>query len=263
MSHSDSLQNKIVLLTRASEANAGLATLFEQFGARTVSLPMIEIADPDSWNACDEAIINLRQFNGILFTSKNAVEKFLSRINTINPDAKTILANRLIYAIGEKTETALEEAGIPVTMTPEVYSAEDLAKQFRPKEVAGKQFLFPKSNIAREILPNALRAMDAVVDEVVVYKTISPNQNDLDGIRNAIAGGGIDVVTFFSPSSVRNFVQIMGKKCAENTLIAVIGQTTAGAARDLGMPVHLVAKQSTEESLVETIAEYFANRSNG
>lgn len=255
-----SLEGKTIVVTRAADSNASLVQLLEQKGARVIAFPTIEIVAPDAWDECDHAIINLKKYDGVFFTSKNAVEKFLERIAAINSEAKKILASRRIFAVGEKTEAALQEAGIPVALTPEIYSAEDLVSALSHEEIAGKHFLFPKSSIGKDILPNALRTLDAVVDEVAVYKTISPTQTDLDAIRNALAAQEVDVVTFFSPSSVRNFTQIMGTKCLDNTIVAVIGPSTAKAATDLSLSVGITAKQATAESLVETIEEYFGSR---
>ncbi|MBI3788438.1 MAG: uroporphyrinogen-III synthase [Ignavibacteriales bacterium] len=253
-----SLEGKTIVVTRAADSSASLVQLFEQKAAKVIAFPTIEIVAPDAWDECDHAIINLRKYDGVFFTSKNAVEKFIERITAINSGAKKILASRRIFAVGEKTEAALEEAGIPVSLTPEIYSAENLASALSDEEIAGKHFLFPKSSIGKDVLPNALRSLNAVVDEVAVYKTISPEQSDLDAIRNALAAQEVDVVTFFSPSSVRNFIQIMGTKCLDNTAIAVIGPSTAKAATDLRLSVSIIAKQATAESLVETIEEYFA-----
>lgn len=251
------LQGKSVLLTRSAESNASMVKLLESYDARAIILPSIEITDPDLWEEVDRAIINIRQYDGVFFTSKNAVERLLNRIDAINGDAKGILQSRAIYAVGEKTEEALEEAGIPVADTPDVYSAEALAESFADQDLTDKYFLFPRSNIGKDIIPTYLREMNAEVDEVVVYNNVSPQQKDLDAVRTALLNQEIDVVTFFSPSAVRNFLQMMGKKCLEQTRVAVIGPSTATAAESLGLSVDVIAKQATAESLVETISEYF------
>ncbi len=249
------LRGKTVLITRPADADASFDRLLEARGAHIAHLPAIQIVDPDSWDDCDRTIINLRGYDGVFFTSRNGVRKFLQRIDALNPAVRSILANRRVYAVGEKTETALEEAGIPVAMTPEVFSGEELAKLFSGEAVEGKRFLFPQSNIGKDILPNALRSLDAVVDEVIVYKTVSPKQAELDGIRNALVNGAIDVVTFFSPSAVRNFLQMMGTKCLERTAVAVIGPTTAAAAKNLGIKIDIISKQATAESLVDALED--------
>jgi len=254
------LRGKTVLITRPPDADTSFDRLLEARSARIVHLPAIQIVDPDSWEDCDRTIINLRGYDGVFFTSRNGVRKFLQRIDTLNPAVRSILANRRVYAVGEKTETALEEAGIPVAMTPEVFSGEELAKLFSEEAVEGKRFLFPQSNIGKDTLSKALRSLDAVVDEVIVYKTVSPKQTELEEVRNGLVNGTIDVVTFFSPSAVRNFLQMMGTKCLERTAVAVIGPTTAAAAKSLGIEVHIVSKQATAESLVETLEEQIEPR---
>jgi uroporphyrinogen III methyltransferase/synthase len=253
------LAGRTVLITRTPDAAEPLVRLLQAEGAKTLLLPAIEITDPVSWEACDRAIVNLRMYDGIFFTSKNGVERFLRRIEAINPSAFEVLKRRPIYAVGEKTEEALETAGVSVTATPDVASAEDLAELFLREEVAGRRFLFPKSEIARDVLPNALRSMDAVVDEIVVYRTLPPRQLELDRIRIALAEQSIDVVTFYSPSAVRNFVQMMGSKCLDTTTIAVIGPATQSTARSLGLNVRIISKHATSESLVAAIKEYFVS----
>ncbi len=253
------LKDKRVLITRPREDSAELAALFEERGAIPMLLPAIVITDPDSWEECDHAIINLKQYHGMLFTSRNAVERFLRRVDAINVDARRVLAQRRVYAVGEKTEAALEEEEIPVAGTPEVYSAEALADSFEGEDLLGTYFLFPRSSIGSNILPDFLRELGAVVDEVVVYKNVPPRQLELDAIRHALLNGEIDVATFFSPSAVRNFHQMMGTKALERTLVAVIGNSTASAAASLGMQVDIIARHATAESLVETIDDYFRN----
>jgi uroporphyrinogen III methyltransferase/synthase len=252
------LEGRVVLVTRPTSSAREFIMLLEEAGAKVMHLPMMEIADPDSWEECDRAIMNLRFYDGILFTSKNAVEKFVARVHALNTEAFVLLMRCAIYAVGEKTEEALEELGIPVSGTPEIYGAEDLATSFTSEQVEGKRFLFPKSNIARDVLPNALREMDAVVDEIVVYKTVAPRQVDLDSIRNALATGSVDIVTFFSPSSVRNFVQMFGHNCLGNLPVAVLGPTTEAAALSVGVTATIVPSHATSESLIDSLVQFFS-----
>jgi len=252
------LEGKVFLLTRTADQSQPLVELLEDRGAYPLVLPTIAIADPDSWDECDRAIVNLRGYFGVIFTSSNAVERFLKRIEKVNPQARVALLNQHIYAVGERTRATLHKAQVPVEFVPESQSADGLAAALGDIDVAGKRFLLPRSDIASDVLPNALRSKDAVVEEVIVYKTVGPQPKNLDVVRRALATQEIDVVTFFSPSSVQNFVQMVGNECAENTLVAAIGATTAKAAKDCGLPVQITAKQSTAEALVESVADYFA-----
>lgn len=251
------LAGKSVLVTRSAEASEEMIALLESRGARAAVLPAISIVDPDSWDETDRAIAHLDEYNGVFFTSRNAVERFLRRVREIVDNELHCMRHLEIYAVGEKTEEALEQAGLQVTLTPDVFSADAVAESMADQKVEGKRFLFPRSNIGNNVIPRSLRELSAEVDEIVVYKNVPPQQRDLDAVRNALLHGEIDVVTFFSPSAVRNFIQMMGSKSLERTRVAVIGPSTQRAAQALGLSVDLIARQATAESLVETIDEYF------
>jgi len=233
--------------------------MLESRGASVVCLPTIEIVDPDSWSECDAKIWNLAEYDSVCFTSKNTVEKFVHRIRLIRPQALNTLATRNLYAVGEKTKSTLEATGFSVQPIPQKHSAENLAQSFYGQNISGRRFLFPKSNIACDIIPKELRSLGAVVDEIVIYKTVIPESENLEHIRSFLKDGKIDIITFFSPSSVRNFVEMMSVETIERISIAVIGPTTAEAAKEIGLEVTIVAKQQTSESLVQGIVEHFGS----
>ena len=232
--------------------------MLESRGASVVCLPTIEITAPDSWDECDASIWKLAEYDSICFTSKNTVEKFIQRIRLIRPQALNTLAARNLFAVGEKTKSTLEASGFTVQPIPKIHSADKLAHSFYGQNISGRRFLFPKSNIACDVLPNELRSLGAVVDEITIYKTVIPESENLEHIRLFLTDGKIDIVTFFSPSSVRNFMEMVGVDALRRMIIAVIGPTTAEAVKQVGLEVDIVAKQQTAESLVQEIVDHFA-----
>ena len=255
---SRSLAGRSILVTRSREASREFRTSLESKGALVICMATIEIQDPDSWEACDNALWKLAEYDSVCFTSKNAVEKFIQRSRFLRPQALNTLGTRNLYAVGEKTLSALEASGFSVQPVPRKHSAEELAHSFYGVSISGRQFLFPKSNIARDVLPNELRALGATVDEVIVYKTVFPESENLEQIRTLLTKGEISVATFFSPSSVRNFVEMLGPEVLERVRIAVIGSTTAEAVKETGFDAAIIAHVSTSEGLVESIEKYFA-----
>jgi uroporphyrinogen III methyltransferase / synthase len=251
------LKGKTVLITRSKEANAELRSLLESRGARAICFPTIEITDPPTWDVCDRAIWKLAEYDGVCFTSKNAVAKFVERIRSIRPQAVDMLATRNIFAIGEKTKRSLESSGFSVLASPQHASAEELASLVQAHQIKGAKILFPKSNIAREHLPQQLRSMGAAVDEVIVYQTIVPEPENLERTRQLFFENKIDVAAFFSPSSILNFSEMVGVDIFPHTSIAVIGSTTAETVQQLGLAAVIRAEHATAESLVESIEKYF------
>ena len=251
-----SLEGRTILLTRSEDSNAQLGARFEARGARVVSLPTIEFADPRSWDEADRAIRNLGEYDGFLFTSKTAVERFLRRADEVDNGSRKLLLSGKFYAIGERTEEALVREGFTDIVSPEISTAEGMAESLADEELSSKRFLFPKSEIARDVLPNSLRDRGAIVDEIVVYRNVPPLQSDLDRIRTELAGGTITVTAFFSPSAVRSFIQMLGIHALASTAVAVIGPTTAKTVEGFGGSVSILPERPTPESLLDSIEQY-------
>ena len=104
-----------------------------------------------------------------------------------------------VAAIGEATAEAARKAGLPVSLVPESYVAESLIQSLREK-VAGSRILLARAAIARDVIPDALRAAGAQVDVVDAYRNAMP-EGAPEQLRQALAAG-IDAATFTSSSSV-------------------------------------------------------------
>jgi len=126
----------------------------------------------------------------------------------------------------------------------------------------GLRVLLPRADLARPALAEGLREAGATVDEVVAYRTVRPSEGDAEAVRQALAEGKIDVLTFTSSSTVRNFLAALTPlpSLPERTVVACIGPITARTAREMGLPVHVVAVEHTIEGLVRALIEYLEER---
>jgi uroporphyrinogen III methyltransferase / synthase len=112
------------------------------------------------------------------------------------------------------------------------------------------------------VIADGLRAGGAVVTDVVAYRTVLEDAQQDDGpdVYRMLLDEMIDVVTFTSPSAVRNFTAIYGVEQAtdllKNTIVAAIGPVTADAALQLGIPVAVTPLVSTVPALVDAIAAH-------
>jgi uroporphyrinogen-III synthase len=72
----------------------------------------------------------------------------------------------------------------------------------------------------------------------------------------------IDVVTFTSPSAVRNLVTALGPEPAADllrtTIVASIGPVTAEAAAQFGIQTAIMPAEHTIPALVDAIVEHLA-----
>lgn len=254
---SPSLRGKVVLITRPLSQGQNSAMMVERYGGLPVVIPMIEIVEPDDWHSVDHSIANLKGYDGVIFTSQNGVEGFLARIASVNVKALNVLATRRVYAVGEKTRACLEDAQIPVTLMPERFSAKGLASALQKEPLAGKRFLFPKGSLAKEEIPEVLRASHAVVDEVEVYKTGGATGASFAHLNAALKNREIDSIAFFSPSAVQNFAHTITPEHTRGSVIACIGPSTAEAAKSAGFARIITAPEATAESLIGALVRFF------
>jgi len=251
------LFGKTIVVTRAEEQSKGFVDLLIEKGAEPLSFPVIETIAPEDWTPLDHAIESLSDYDGLIFTSANGVRFFMRRLQENGKDVRELKGVR-IYAIGPKTEQAVNALGIRVDVVPEEYVAESLLKSLGQEEIQGKKFLLPRATEAREILPNELRKAGAEIDVVPAYRTVRPN-SDMDTLLTRMKEGSVHALTFTASSTVKNFSAMLdaNHSMLKNTVIACIGPVTAQTARDLGLKVDVVANEYTVAGLVEALETFF------
>jgi FMN phosphatase YigB (HAD superfamily) len=169
-----------------------------------------------------------------------------------------------VSAIGPATARQLREKKIPVAYMPKEYIAEALLKGFEKRPVEGKRILLARAKKARDILPKGLKSMGAKVDVVEVYRTVKPMGKKK--LRQLLADGNIDAITFTSSSTVNHFAELLKKgdlkKLLKGVVIGCIGPVTLRTAKGWGMKVQIQPKQYTVPGLTRAIVEYFASYSS-
>ncbi|HET6229137.1 MAG TPA: uroporphyrinogen-III synthase, partial [Longimicrobiaceae bacterium] len=111
--------------------------------------------------------------------------------------------------------------------------------------------LLPRAEVARSVLPDALRGRGADVVEVAAYRTV-PDGAEAESVRRRLAAGEIDVVTFTSSSTAKNFVDLAGTDLG-GARVASIGPITSATARELGLTVDVEAEEYTISGLVAAV----------
>ena len=121
------------------------------------------------------------------------------------------LAHLKIAAIGPATKSAIEQHGLKVNVVPKEYVAESVVASLRQK-VKGKRVLLARAKVARDVIPRELNQMGARVDVVEAYETVVP-QSSRKRLRAALASTKKrpGLITFTSSSTVKNFVELIGK----------------------------------------------------
>jgi uroporphyrinogen-III synthase len=254
------LSGKKILITRAAHQAEEFVRLIKDNGAIPILFPTIEILPPDSWETCDRALDGLYMYDGLIFTSTNGVEFFVRRMVERGLPLHD-LQSKMIFVVGDKTKHAIELHECTVTAMPEKFTAMELANVIQQEDLHGKCFLFPKGNLGNTFLADTLKLLGAHIDQVTVYRTQKPKQENVDELRTMAVNGTIDVITFTSPSTVKNFAALFTsiemRELKKRTKVAVIGPVTAEAAEAVGLTVDIVAEQSSVDALLQSLLKYF------
>jgi uroporphyrinogen III methyltransferase/synthase len=257
-----------VMITRARAQAAEFAAALESYGARVVACPTIEIVAPESYALLDEAIENLFGYDWLVFTSANAVEHFMRRLEVLGQEVCELDSLR-VCAVGEATAERLAAARVHVDVIPQKFQAEGvfaaLADYLGGREhFEGLNFLMPRAAVARDFLPRALEAAGARVDCVTAYRTVRPETTDRARVEALLVGGGVDCVTFTSSSTVHNFAQLFDTRDLRGLLagvrVACIGEVTAQTAEEYGLRADIRPSESTAPALARAIAEFYSRQ---
>jgi len=253
------LLGRRILVTRAREQAGALSEKIEALGGEPLEFPVIAIAEPEDYGPLDRAIMKLNTFNWVVFTSVNGVTAFFKRLRRYRKDIRELYSAKLC-AIGPKTREALENYGLIVEYVPGNYRSEGIAEGLRSRIGKGDRVLLPRADIARKVLPEVLTRMGAHVTEVTAYR-VKQGAGDGAAVREMLRQGEINMITFTSSSTARNFIKMLDTPdlidLLDSVAVACIGPVTADTARKLGIKVDVVAGEYTTEGLVRAILEYY------
>jgi uroporphyrinogen-III synthase len=249
-----------ILVGRARHQAGGLSASLRSLGATVIEIPFIEIRKPQSYRPLDEALKNIGKYDWLILTSVNGVEAMWERFRKLRLTRRT-LAHLQIAAIGPATKKAIVKHGLKVKMVPEEYVAESVAKGLRDK-VNGKRVVLIRAKVARDVIPEELRAAGAQVDVVEAYETVVPEKSRAR-LRALLrdANRRPHIVTFTSSSTAKNFAELLGNSTAgsigagllKHVQFASIGPVTSGTLRELQMPVAIEARECTMGGLLRAI----------
>lgn len=260
------LSGKTVVITRAKAQAGELVHELERMGARVVEFPTIKTVPLESYQKVDYSLERidaattkgLIHYEWIIFTSTNSVRFFLGRVVATGRSIGVLTGSK-IAAIGPGTAKKLEEAGLRVDLVPQDNKAEGLVQAFSLLNISAKRMLLPRAEAARDILPEGLMRMGAIMEIVPCYRTIA----DEAGVANVKAAleRGVDVITFTSGSTVQNFLGLLKDidlaAALNGVKMVYIGPIAATTGTRLGLNVSAIANPHTVQGLVKAISDLY------
>ncbi|MGW6150265.1 uroporphyrinogen-III synthase [Bacillus mycoides] len=246
----NALAGKTVLITRAQHQAKQMSVAVKERSGIPLEIPLLRM-EGTSHRKIQHIAGQLHSYDWVIFTSKNGVAFFLDSLR------KKLPGPIKIAAVGVKTKLELEKRGYQVHFVPTSFVAETFAEEFLKELSGNERILFPKGNLARDVIPVKLREFGVFLDELIVYGT-KVNVEKKQELITALKLGEVNIITFTSPSTVDSFVRLLEgtnwrewtKKCT----IACIGPITEKEA-NLYFPHVIVPKEYTVEALLQCICE--------
>jgi uroporphyrinogen-III synthase/uroporphyrinogen III methyltransferase/synthase len=249
------LAGRRILVTRAAHQAGKLSAGLRALGAEPVEVPLLEIQPPVSFAPLDSALRHLAGYDWILFTSANTVRAVANRARELALALAPIPGHTA--AVGAATADALVQEGLPVTLVPDRYVAEGLIEALSVQGgLAGRRILLARAAVARDVIPDALRAAGAHVDVVDAYRNVVP-ANAAELLCAALAQP-IAAALFTSSSTAEHLAEAARQAGLRFPLPGVaaisIGPITSRTLLDLGWAPSAEAHPHDIAGLLEALA---------
>ena len=205
----EGFKGKVIAITRPLERSKTAVDIIKSYGGVPLVAPTLELLSSKT-ESLMELCKKANELDWIILTSPsslNSLFKYCKDFKTrLNPNCK-------VAAIGPKTAKAITHYGIHTDLLPKDYTAEGLLEIFKKIPLKGKKVGLPRTFSARQVLPNGLNEMGAIVLLAEAYKSRLPSDKSLaHELIEGIIQGNVDAVTFTSPLTVTNLFEIAGEK---------------------------------------------------
>ncbi|MBK1826042.1 uroporphyrinogen-III C-methyltransferase [Haloferula rosea] len=226
------LFGKRVVVTRTRAQAGALSRALGDQGADVIELPTIRVEAPDDRDAFAEGVAHAHEYDWLVFSSPNGVERFFDAFFSIYEDARS-LGNPKIAVIGQGTAAKLKEYRFAVDLLPKEFVAEGLVEAFKEHSIENLTVLWVRAQDARDVIFKGLIEQGAIVDECPAYKTVAET-SDPTGAAAQLESDGADLITFTSASTVENFFKL-GLEWPDGCAAGSIGPVTSKALRAHGV----------------------------
>ena len=247
------LAGHVIGLTRPSPLDVAAFQGLEDLGAHVVSVPLTRQAPVDEGRRLVEAV-TAGGFSDLVFTSANGVRAFAAALEAAARDVRSLHSVRT-WAVGPGTARAMRSVlALSADQVPKRATGEGLVELAAQIGIAGRIFLFPAAEGAREVVPNGLEALGATVLQIACYRTLA---DPLAAARlESALEQGLSLVTVAAPTACDALVEALGAlgEPRDRVPVATIGPTTDAHARACGLTVAVTAETHTMAGLAAAIS---------
>ncbi len=207
--------------------------------------PFIHVEGADAKDLRTQKI-DLSQYTGIIFTSKNAIDHYFRLAEEMRftvPDSMRYICQS--EAIANYLQKHIVYRKRKISFGEKTFS--DMLPLF--KKFPSEKYLLPSSDSFNADIPVILDKANIDWTRAVMYRTVC---SDLSAIKIE----DYDMLVFFSPQGIKSLFQNFKDFKQGDTKIAVFGATTQHAAEEAGLKIDLMAPTKETPSMTMAIEKF-------
>lgn len=265
------LKGRTIAITRPRDQAEETGKMIEKKGGKPYFIPTIEIKGPSDLSSIKKFIDDLMrgEIDYVIFMSINGVRYLLSAAESLGlrDQLKEYLGKTVTIAVGPRTAQELNTHKIHVNLVPTKYSSEGIIQSLQQLDISGKSICIPRTSGATPILAKRLGEMGGKVQEIYVYESLLPiDQNLKRRFFQDLMAGKIHAIIFSSSLGVKNLFQMLMKQISMEKLrdtmnsrltIVAIGPATAKTSLEMGLKVDIMPDKHLFEEALIALARYW------
>jgi uroporphyrinogen-III synthase len=255
------LYGKKILVTAPRNYAKRLSEQIINYGGLPILMPTIETCFLEDYTELDTALKDINKFDWIAFTSRNGIDGFFHRLQSLNIPLST-LNNIKLCAIGKDAERLQEYSG-RVDLIPKEASPQGIINELSQIPNIQKQRILTPVPLVKDIpepniVPNfiqGLKTLGMEVTRVPSYITRPLTKDIYEGEIELLNSNYIDIIAFSSAAEIVSFLKILDMTGKDNLVMACFGPYTAETAKSLGLKVSICSENfSSFQHFVEAMA---------
>lgn len=242
------LRNIGVAITRPTGQATKLTKLIQEAGGTVIPFPLIEITALDNYTQFENVIVDIADYDWILFISSNAVQNSMPRLLK-----HSIPATLKFAAIGPTTAQSLNEFGIKDVLIPEGrFDSESLLSLPEMQNMQGKKVMIIRGIGGRDVLANTLKSRGADITFAECYQRVNP-QSHCDDLAQAYQNGQLHAIVVTSSEAMRHLIKMAGESdWLAHITICVNHARVAEQPLEMGLTVN-IAKAPGDEAMLNNL----------
>jgi uroporphyrinogen-III synthase len=257
-----------------SRRQSELASLVRRHGGEPICVPAMREVERDCASEIELAIEAASRSGALIVLATGAgVDRWLSMAGALGraEELHAALARATVVCRGPKPIAVLKREGLTAQLRASPpHTTSELLAALDSMDVRNRDVVFIHDGGGSRTVPEALAQRGARVVEAQPYAWALPDDTEpLRTLVRSIVAGAIDAVAFTTQIQAKHLFDVahslglssaLGDTLRVRVVVAAVGPTCAQALEYLGVPAHVIPRQSTMGALVLAIASIMAER---